>query len=224
MIPPHSNTEIISDHRMSAECSSLLKSGAAQLNIELTDIMQRQILAHTALLAKWNQSLNLTAITDPVEMVVQHVLDCVAVGPLLGGNRILDIGSGGGFPGIPLAIIYPDKDFFLLDSRGKRTEFLRHSVGKIGLANTTIIKMRVEDYQPKEKFDTLVTRAFSSLEETLSRTQALQNPNTRLLAMKGKYPSKEIANLPDPVRRKIKVESIDVPFLDAKRNVVVIPF
>lgn len=209
---------------MRAECSSVLRSGAAKLDIALTDTMHHQMLAHTALLARWNRRLNLTAITDPVEMVVQHVLDCMAVGPLLGGNRILDIGSGGGFPGIPLAVIYPDKDFFLLDSRGKRAEFLRHSVGKMGLSNTTIVKMRVEDYQPKEKFDTLVTRAFSSLEETLSRTRALQNPNTRLLAMKGKYPSKEISSLPDPVRRKLKVESINVPFLDAKRNVVVIPF
>ncbi len=220
----HSNTEPNAIHRTTAECVSILQTGAAQLNIELTDTMQSQLLDHVSLLARWNRRLNLTAITDPVEMIVQHVLDCIAVGPLVVGDRILDVGSGGGFPGIPLAVVYPDKEFVLLDSRGKRVEFLRHSVAKIGLTNTSVTKIRVEDYQPIEKFDTLVTRAFSSLEQTLTRTRALQNRTSRLLAMKGKYPDKEISNLPDSVQRQLKVEPIEVPFLDAKRNVVVIQF
>ncbi|MEJ2178763.1 MAG: 16S rRNA (guanine(527)-N(7))-methyltransferase RsmG [Gammaproteobacteria bacterium] len=201
-----------------------MQTGAAQLRIDLTDTMLGQLLDHVSLLARWNRRLNLTAITDPVEMVVQHILDCIAVSPLVDGERILDVGSGGGFPGIPLAVVFPDKEFVLLDSRGKRAEFLRHSVAKIGLTNTSVTKIRVEDYQPEEKFDTLVTRAFSSLEQTLSRTRALQNPKSRLLAMKGKYPDKEISILPAAVRRQLTVEPMDVPFLDAKRNVVVVQF
>ncbi|MGI9317518.1 MAG: 16S rRNA (guanine(527)-N(7))-methyltransferase RsmG [bacterium] len=220
----HSNTEANSIHRVEEECVSLLLRGAAELDIALTDTMRCQLFKHISLLARWNQRLNLTAISDPAEMVVQHILDCLAVSPLVRGNRILDIGSGGGFPGIPLAVLYPRREFVLLDSRGKRVEFLRHLIGKIGLTNTAVVKFRVEDYQPKEKFDTLVTRAFSSLEETLSRTQALQNPTSRLLAMKGRYPVKEISSLSDLVQRRLKVESINVPFLDAERNVVVIRF
>lgn len=220
----HSNTEPNAIHITTAECASILRTGAAQLNIELTDTMLSQLLDHLALLTRWNRRLNLTAITDPIEMVVQHILDCIAVSPLVDGERVLDVGSGGGFPGIPLAVVFPDKEFVLLDSRGKRAEFLRHSVAKIGLTNTSVTKIRVEDYQPKEKFDTLVTRAFSSLEQTLTRTRALQNPTSRLLAMKGKYPDKEISILPASVRRQLKVESIDVPFLDAKRSVVVVQF
>jgi 16S rRNA (guanine527-N7)-methyltransferase len=220
----HSNTVTNSIHRVDAEGLPILQAGAEALGIDLTDNMQRQLLEHIELLARWNRRLNLTAITSPRQMVIQHILDSMAIASILTGRTILDLGSGGGYPGIPLAVIFPQRQFTLLDSRGKRIEFLRHVVGKIGLSNTSTVKTRVEDYQPKQKFDTLVCRAFSSLQDMLRRTQGLQHPTSRLLAMKGKYPVEEISILPDSLQRRLKVESIEVPFLDAKRHLVVIQF
>lgn len=220
----HSNTETNSIHRVVSDGLPILQSGADELGIDLTDNMQRQLLEHVELLARWNLRLNLTAITSPRQMVIQHILDSLAIASNLSGRTILDVGSGGGYPGIPLAVIFPHRQFTLLDSRGKRIEFLRHVIGKTGLSNTSTVKTRVEDYQPKQKFDTLVCRAFSSLEDMLRRTQGLQHPTSRLLAMKGKYPAEEISVLPNTLQRRLKVESIEVPFLDAKRHLVVIEF
>ncbi len=181
-------------------------------------------MRHAGLLQHWNRRLNLTAITDPAGVVVQHLLDSLAVAPWVRGGRVLDIGSGGGFPGIPLAAALPQVQFTLLDSRGKRVEFLRHAAATLGLGNVAVVKSRVEDYRPDEKFDTLVCRAFASLEEILTLTAHLQEPGTRLLAMKGRLAPDEVRALPARGHRDITVDPVVVPFLDAERHVVRVRF
>ncbi len=168
--------------------------------------------------------MNLTAITDPSAMVVEHLLDSMAIAPWVQGGRVLDIGSGAGFPGIPLAVVLPQVAFTLLDSRGKRIEFLQHAVSTLGLANVTVGKARVEDYRPGKKFDTLVCRALAPLEKILTLTTHLHSPGTCLLAMKGPLAGDEIAVLPARWRQAVQVESVQVPFLDAKRHIIRLPF
>ena len=202
----------------------LLHRGVAALGLGMSPEDESALLRHAGLLRHWNRRLNLTAITDPAGVVVQHLLDSLAVAPWVRGGRVLDIGSGGGFPGIPLAVALPEVRFTLLDSRGKRVEFLRHAAAALGLGNVAVVKARVEDYRPAEKFDTLVCRAFAPLEEMLTLTAHLQAPGTRLLAMKGRSARDEVRALPAGRRRGVAVEPVTVPFLDAERHVVRVRF
>ena len=171
---------------------------------------------------KWNRRLNLTAVTKIENMISYHVLDSLAVEPYILGSRVLDIGTGGGFPGIPLALANPDRQYTLLDSRGKRIEFLRYVKGKLGIDQIELVNNRVENYQPNEKFDTLVTRAFSSVGQLLELTSHLSGPGTRLLAMKGRYPDSELEQLPEAVRSRVKIEKLNVPFLGQERHLILI--
>ncbi len=194
------------------------------MNIRISKAQRQQLLAHIELVAKWNRRLNLTAITDGGDMVVHHVLDSLGVMPWIKGNRILDIGSGAGFPGIPLAIVDPDIEVTLLDSRGKRIEFLRHACHKLELDNISLQKIRVEDYQPQQKFDTLVARAFSPLARLVELTGRCRSRGARLLAFKGKYPEGEIAELSAEARMRVTIEKIDIPWLNAQRHIVLLEF
>ncbi len=204
-----------------------LLSGCNRLDID-TSVEQRvQLLQHVTLLARWNKRLNLTAIRSADDMISHHILDSLAGCRYVKGNRLLDIGSGGGFPGLPLAIVDPNRAVTLLDSRGKRVEFLRYVVAQIGLKNVSVIKSRIEDYQPAEKFDTLTARAFSSLSELLRLSKGNRPPGTRLLAFKGRLPAEEIASLNDEspeLARQLTVEKLAVPFLQAHRHLITIDF
>lgn len=201
-----------------------LEAGCEELGIELNSEQKRKMLVHLEKLAKWNKKLNLTAITDMEQMIVQHLLDSLSVYPFIKPGRLLDIGTGGGFPGLPLAILDPDLEVTLLDTRGRRVEFLRNVVLTLGLKNVSLINSRVEDYRPSLKFDTLTTRAFSSLPDMLKLTQELQHPGCRLAALKGKMPVEEIDSLLPEVQRSVRVEKIDVPFLTAQRHLILIDF
>ncbi len=201
---------------------SLLLEGARALGIQMEQGTADMLQQHLALLVKWNRTYNLTAITHPTEMVVQHVLDSLVVNQHLKGSRMLDIGSGGGFPGLPLAILNPEQRWTLLDSRSKRIEFIRHVVSKTGVSNVDLENCRVENFRPETKFDTLTARAFSSLQNLLILSGACQQPGTRILAMKGKAPYDEIEELPDHIRSAVKVIRLEVPFLDAERHLVTI--
>ena len=202
----------------------LLNDGSNQLGIGLSVTQQKQLLTHIQLVQRWNRRLNLTAIISPREMVIQHLLDSLSIVSDVQGSRIIDIGSGAGFPGIPFAITLPDQQVTLLDTRGKRVEFMRHASASIGLKNTRAVKSRVENYRPAEKFDTLITRAFSSLSDMLAWTKAMHTPGSRMLAMKGKLPTDEIEQLTPAWQAKLKVKQIQVPFLEAKRHLVIIEF
>lgn len=199
-----------------------LESGCAQLGVALSASQCALLLRHLELLAKWNRRVNLTALQSGHDMIVRHALDCVAIAPFVHGQSLLDIGSGGGFPGVPLAIVMPEIEVTLLDARAKRVEFLRHVCATLALGNVKVVANRVEDYRPAVKFDTLATRAFASLADTLAATVGLHHRGARLLAMKGRMPTQEIAHLTAPMQQQMRVQKLNVPFLAAQRHLIMI--
>lgn len=199
-----------------------LTHGCAQLGIELSATQQQQLWTHLDLLEKWNRSVNLTAITDRDDMVTHHLLDSLSIMQFVRGQSLLDIGSGGGFPGLPLAIMRPDLSCTLLDSRQKRTEFLRNACVVLKLANVSVATERVESYQTAVKFDILVSRAFASLSDTLTMSEGLHRRGSRLLAMKGAMAKQEIALLDKNWQKRTTIEKLNVPFLEAKRNLLIV--
>jgi 16S rRNA (guanine527-N7)-methyltransferase len=197
-----------------------LTQGLAALGLSLTDAQQSQLAGYLALLAKWNQTYNLTAVRDQERMVSYHLLDSLSLVPQLnGGTRLLDVGSGGGMPGIPAAIARPDLQVVLLDSNHKKTTFLRQAVIELKLANVEVVTERVELYQPEQPFDRITSRAFSELAEFVKLTRHLLAEDGQYVAMKGVYPYEEIAQLPAGVR-VAEVLPLTVPGLDAERHLV----
>lgn len=182
---------------------------------------RQRLLAFVRLLAKWNAAYNLTAVRDPEEMITRHLLDSLVLLPYLQGPRVLDIGTGPGLPGIPLAIARPDCSFTLLDANAKKTRFVTQAVGELGLKNVEVVQARVENYRPEQKFDTLVARAFSSIADMLNNAQHLCAPGGRFLAMKGVYPEEELAAIPADYAVS-EVVALKVPGLDAARHLVII--
>lgn len=173
-----------------------LTEGAAQLGIDLQPEQREQLLAYLRLLHKWNKAYNLTAVRDPDEMVSRHLLDSLSILPYVQGDRWLDVGSGGGMPGIILAIMLPNTAFTLLDSNGKKTRFLTQAKLELGLANLRIVQSRVESFQAEQPFHGIASRAFSSLADFTHLTRHLSDIDTQWLAMKGQYPEEELAALP----------------------------
>jgi 16S rRNA (guanine527-N7)-methyltransferase len=177
------------------------------------------LAALLAELADWNARVNLTAIRDPVEAVDKHLLDSLAVLPLLRGLAVADVGSGAGFPGLPLAIADPDRRFCLIESTGKKTRFLGHVVAKLDLPNVEVVAARAESYRPPRPFDSVVARALGSLAEFVRVAGHLAGRDGRLLAMKGKVPQAEIEALPAGWKA-LAVHPVAVPGLGAERCVV----
>jgi len=182
-----------------------------------------QMANYLLLMIKWNKVYNLTAIKEAKEMVIRHVLDSLAINDELKGSRIIDVGTGAGLPGIPLAIINSDKHFSLLDSNNKKTRFLTQVVIDLNLKNVEVISSRVENYSPDSCFDTVLTRAFGSINDMLLQTRHLCCRNGIFLAMKGVYPEEELNNLPKGFVVK-SVKSMMVPELEAQRHCVTIEF
>ncbi|MEO8346483.1 MAG: 16S rRNA (guanine(527)-N(7))-methyltransferase RsmG [Betaproteobacteria bacterium] len=188
-------------------------------------VAQREILAaYLALLAKWNKTYNLTAIRDPQRMVTHHLLDALAVVPHLptiAGVRILDVGSGGGVPGIPLAIARPDAHVVLVDSNHKKAAFLMQAAIELGLANVETHAVRIEDYAPTAPFDIVISRAFSDLAAFATASARHLAPDGRMFAMKGVHPDEELAALPAQFAMQ-GAHVLDVPGLGATRHLVII--
>ena len=197
-----------------------LQEGLHALGLALTPAVQEKLISYIELLAKWNQAYNLTAVRDRQQMIARHLLDSLAILPLVRGPRVLDIGSGAGLPGIPLALARPDMDFVLLDSNAKKTRFLVQAVAELGLKNVEVVQERAEKYQPAVKFDTLIARAFSGIADMLAVSAPLCAPGGRWLAMKGVYPQEELATVPPGYT--IETQRLQVPGLDAARHVVII--
>ncbi|MHB1950361.1 MAG: 16S rRNA (guanine(527)-N(7))-methyltransferase RsmG [Acidiferrobacteraceae bacterium] len=198
----------------------ILDQGLAALGLDLGDAARDALLRFVALLRKWNRVHNLTSIEHPGEIVTRHLLDSLSVLPFVQGRRVIDIGSGAGFPGLPLALARPESHFTLLDSREKRTRFLRQAVAEMELRNVEIVSDRAEHYAPAARFDTVVTRAFGSIADFTRCAGHLRAPGGVLLAMKGTYPAEELADGHEPY--SAQVVALRVPMLDAERHVVVL--
>lgn len=197
-----------------------LTHGLAELKLDLTQEQIARLESYLALLAKWNQTYNLTAVREEERMVSYHLLDSLTLVPQLnGGTRLLDVGSGGGMPGIPAAIARPDLQVVLLDSNHKKTTFLRQAVIELKLDNVEVVTNRVEAYQPDQKFDRITSRAFAELAEFVKLTRHLLAPGGQYVAMKGVYPYEEIALLPEGFA-VAEVLPLTVPGLDAERHLV----
>lgn len=200
-----------------------LSTGARQLGVELSEAQHAQLLAYLALLIKWNKAYNLTAVRNPDEMVSRHLLDSLSVMPFIHSDseRWLDVGSGGGMPGIPLAILHPHKQVTVLDSNGKKTRFLTQVKLELKLDNLQVIHKRVEEFQPELPFTGIVSRAFSSMENFTNWTRHLGDAQTQWLAMKGLHPADELVALP----ADFKVDSeqaLTVPGCQGQRHLLIL--
>lgn len=197
--------------------SEKLADGLVDLGIELSDEQQSKLLDYLDLLLKWNKVYNLTAINDHQAGVVRHLLDSLAVAPHIDGERLLDVGSGGGLPGIPLAITYPEKEFTLLDSNSKKTRFLVQAKGELGLANLNVVHSRIEDFRPERPFDTILSRAFASLKDIITLTGHLLDEEGRVMAMKGQLDPVELNDMPPGYQIEKTIE-LNVPGLEQEQR------
>jgi 16S rRNA (guanine527-N7)-methyltransferase len=198
-----------------------LKAGMAALGIDATPRQCEQLLAYLDLLLRWNSSYNLTAVRDPLEMVTRHLLDSLSLLPHLppAAHRAIDVGTGGGLPGVPLAILRDDVDMDLLDSNGKKTRFLFQVKTALGLDNMAVRHARAEAWQPEAVYDLVLSRAFASLPDMVACCIQLCGAGTRMLAMKGRVPDEELAALQETVRL-VGVTPLRVPGLEEERHLV----
>jgi 16S rRNA (guanine527-N7)-methyltransferase len=197
----------------------LLASGARELKLALSAVQCEQLLSLIDELESANATFNLTAIRDRPGMLRKHVLDSLSLQPFLRGPRIADVGTGAGFPGLPLAVVNPRRRFFLIEATGKKARFVAQTAERLGLTNVEAVNARAENYRPFELFDTVVARALSSLADFVAYAGHLCSPEGRLLAMKGKRPDEEISALPKSFR-VLAVHRVKMPGLDDERHLV----
>ncbi len=192
----------------------------AQAEINLTEQQKAQLVGFVQLLDKWNKAYNLTSVRNPDEMLVKHIMDSLVVSQHLQGQRFIDVGTGPGLPGIPLAIANPDKQFVLLDSLGKRITFIKNAIRELKLTNVTPVLSRVEEYQ-EQQFDGVLSRAFASLSDMVNWCHHLPNTSGCFYALKGQYQQEELAEVNQPVEL-IDVIKLSVPELIGERHLVVL--
>jgi len=196
-------------------CRKILVSGLQSLNLSQAEDKIEQLLSFIKLIEKWNKAYNLTAIRNREDMVRLHVLDSLAIVPFIEGKRVIDIGTGAGLPGIPLAICLPEIEFVLLDSNAKKTRFVQQAILELKLKNVSVCHNRVEQYHPEKRFDTVITRAFAGLSDIVELTAHLLNKDGVLLAMKGQIP--DVSKLESA---KTELIPVNVPGISAERCLV----
>ncbi len=199
--------------------ASLVEKGLSQLGLKVSEHQLNSFISIIERLEKWNKAYNLTAIRDPEQMVILHLLDSLVIVPFLKSGPLLDVGTGPGFPGIPLAILQPERQYSLLDSNGKKTRYLKQLVFEMKLEQVTVLDTRVEQWQPDQPYDVIVSRAFASLDKMVTLTQHLLSENGVWQAMKGERVEQECSDLPDFVEVE-SIHSLKVPMLDAERYLV----
>ena len=198
-----------------------LAAGIEELGLAIGPSRRKLLLTYVSLLAKWNAVYNLSAIRTEREMLSHHVQDALAIVPHLPGGRLVDVGSGGGLPGIPVAIAEPDRSITLLDSSRKKAAFLQQAVIELGLKNASVHSARVERWHAERPFDVITSRAFADLAEFVSRTRHLLAQSGVFAAMKGAYPRVEIEHLPEGFRVR-SVQRLAVPGVSAERHLVLV--
>lgn len=203
------------------ELERLLERGIAELGLELSPGVSGKLLGHLALLEKWNRVHNLTSVRDADRAVSVHLLDSLAVVPYISGPRLLDAGSGAGFPGLPVALARPELQVDLLDSNHKKCAFLRQAVAEAGARNAKVVCDRVEAYRPASPYDSILTRALADLAEIVALTKHLLAPGGVIAAMKGVHPFEEIERIPSGFRVR-QVHALTVPGLAAERHLVLV--
>ncbi len=203
-----------------ADLASLLAEGAVAMGRVLSAQASERLLAYLDLLVKWNGTYNLTAVRKPEQMITRHLLDSLTVLPYVQSGRILDVGTGAGLPGLPLAVVLTDSEVVLLDSNRKKTRFVVQAISELGLDNIRVVTERVEDYRTGDAFDTVISRAFSTVGDMLQSAGHLCRAEGVFLAMKGVYPLAELETLPQGYRVET-VQALRVPGLDAERHLVV---
>ena len=199
---------------------AVLEAGLGELGLALDQEPIDRMLAHVRLVRAWSRSYNLVARGDLAGLVSRHVLDSLAIHRLVPDGRLLDVGSGAGFPGLPLAIALPRLEVTLLDSAGKRARFLRHVVRTLRLERVAVVQARVEDYAAAQPFAAIVSRAFATLSDYARQVRHLADPETRILALKGQRPREELDDLPEWVN-VLEIQRYHVPDLHAERHVVI---
>ena len=213
-----------------ADLHQALKKGIDELSLDIPAETQQKLIQYIELIAKWNKSFNLTAIRDINEMLTLHLLDSLAVVPFISGSRILDVGAGAGLPGIVLALCYPDKEFVLIDTNGKKTRFMTQAKIELGLSNVEVVHARVDEYGideskikekgPLKQFDAIISRAFASISDMLGYVDHLVTPETTILAMKADSEN-EISQMPEAYIIDT-IHELKIPGLQAKRQLIVI--
>lgn len=196
----------------------MLSTGIATLGLSIPQSAQDSMLSFLELLQKWNKAYNLTAIDDLEQMITIHLLDSLSIAPYLDGKRVLDVGAGAGFPGIPLAFAYPDKQFTLLDSVGKKTRFLRQAVATFKITNVEVVQARMEKFSSRHCFDAIICRAVGTLADVVAKTKRVICPQGQWLMMKGECPRTEMQML----THMATAYALKVPGLTARRHVIVI--
>lgn len=198
-----------------------LVRGLKSLNIDIPSAIIDKLLQYIQILHKWNKVYNLTAIDDLSDMVVYHLLDSLSITPYVRGKRVIDVGTGAGLPGLPLALTMPDKQFTLVDSNGKKIRFLRFLCQELGITNVDVVQERVEKLNQEQCYESVISRAFASLEDMLENTQHLCCDDGSFLAMKGRYPSDEINNINCQFQLQ-DVVKLQIPGLEAQRHLIIV--
>ncbi|HGF7548318.1 TPA: 16S rRNA (guanine(527)-N(7))-methyltransferase RsmG [Vibrio cholerae] len=194
----------------------------SKTSLTVTEQQREQLVGYVQLLDKWNKAYNLTSVRDPMEMLVKHILDSLVVSPHLVGERFIDVGTGPGLPGIPLAIMHPDKEFVLLDSLGKRIRFLKQVIHDLKINNVLPVQSRVEEFDPESGFDGVLSRAFASMTDMVNWCQHLPKPNGGVfLALKGVRPDDEFTLLPEWCS-VTDIKALQVPELEGERHLVIL--
>ena len=204
---------------LSEDLQGQIAAGCRSLQLAVSTAALAQLADYVGLLAKWSKVYNLTAVRQPQRMVTRHLLDSLAVVPFLIEGSLLDVGTGAGLPGVPIAIARPDLAVTLLDANAKKPRFVRQAVAELRLGNVEVVQARMQEYQPGRAFDMVISRAVSSLEELYRQSRHLLAPRGRMLFMKGALPEEEMAAFA-PGRETLHIERLDIPGLDAERHLL----